>query len=312
MAMYDCVTFFNELELLDIRLSLLNDVVDYFVIVEMNQTHRGKRKEWIFENNKERYSKYKNKIIYVQVDDPPKYNPNLLIDRGDGTKNGDWSLENYQRNAIMRGLMNCSPNDIILISDIDEIPNPVVLNNILNEKLSFSGIKKISIRLKWKCILKYITSNPFVYLKSLEVKDIVDKKPILFENVCYYYYLNGKTNVYDYTTILCKYKNISTPQNLRNSKYTLPIIRNAGWHFSYLGGIKRIKKKLLSIVEGNPNKSDEKYLSDCLEHGKDIYGRKYHGKEYLHINYVCKNEIGLPNINDIINKYPYLYKGKKL
>jgi len=123
MKIFDCFIFFNELELLELRFMELYDVVDYFVIVEANQTHTGKPKEFIFEKNKDRYAKYLGKVIHVKVEDCPMYSlDNVAI------------IEHFQRNAIMRGLDGVAcKDDKILISDMDEIPSPEAIKaNISN------------------------------------------------------------------------------------------------------------------------------------------------------------------------------------
>lgn len=122
MKIFDCFKFFNELELLELRLMELNNVVDYFVIVEANKTHTGKPKEYIFENNKQNFQPYLDKIIHVKVDDMPNYSQNDI-----------WTAENYQRNCIMRGLTeHAEAGDKIIISDIDEIPNTEVITTNLS------------------------------------------------------------------------------------------------------------------------------------------------------------------------------------
>ena len=133
MKIFDCFPFFNELEILELRLMELYDVVDYFVIVEANKSHNGTTKEFVFEKNKDRFKQYLDKIIYVQVTDMPEYNPNDVF-----------KLEYFQRNQIFRGLDGrAEPGDKILVSDCDEIPkvktlmanlnheNPVVLRQTL-------------------------------------------------------------------------------------------------------------------------------------------------------------------------------------
>jgi len=113
---YDCFTFFNELDILEIRLNVLNDVVDKFVLVESTKTFSGQDKPLFFKENIARFKKFENKIIHVIVEDTPEM-PEI--------RNGDyWALEFFQRNAIVRGLTNCKNEDAILVSDCDEIPNP--------------------------------------------------------------------------------------------------------------------------------------------------------------------------------------------
>jgi beta-1,4-mannosyl-glycoprotein beta-1,4-N-acetylglucosaminyltransferase len=112
MKIFDCFIFFNELELLELRFMELYDAVDYFVIVEANITHTGKPKTFIFEENKNRYKAYLDKVIYVKVEDCPQYSlENISI------------VEHFQRNAIARGLNGVAvKGDKILVSDLDEIP----------------------------------------------------------------------------------------------------------------------------------------------------------------------------------------------
>lgn len=119
IMIYDCFPFFNELDVLEIRLNVLYDTVDYFVITEADKTHTGRHKEYIFEQNKDRFAKFLDKIIYIKVDDFPDLENSETS--SDGNK---WLYENYQRDAIMRGLKDCKPDDVIIISDCDEIPNP--------------------------------------------------------------------------------------------------------------------------------------------------------------------------------------------
>lgn len=109
-AVYDCFPFNNELDLLEKRFATLYDVVDRFVIVEATKTHGNKDKPLHFNDNLARFAKYLNKVTHIVVDSYP------AID--------SWSIERHQRDAIMRGLGDCKSNDIVMISDCDEIPNP--------------------------------------------------------------------------------------------------------------------------------------------------------------------------------------------
>src|SRR3989344_5262174 len=113
MKIFDCSLLFDDLAILDLRFTVLADVVDYFVVVESNKTHRGNEKELFFEKNQNLFKKYLDKIIYVKVEDsPPPDSSNV------------WVIEHFQRNCIMRGLSGAKDDDRIIISDIDEIPNP--------------------------------------------------------------------------------------------------------------------------------------------------------------------------------------------
>ena len=123
MKIYDCFMYFDEDLVVELRLNILNKYVDKFVIVEATRDHSGKKKKLNFNINK--FSQFENKIRYLIVDDIPEEVKNY--------KKG-WSpnfyRENFNRNAIARGLTDCSPHDLIIISDADEIPNLEILNKI--------------------------------------------------------------------------------------------------------------------------------------------------------------------------------------
>ena len=110
---YDCFSYWDEDLLLDLRLNILNDYVDFFVIVEGNKTWQNNSKETRFDIQK--FKKFKEKIIYIEVTDMP-----------DGID--PYLRENHQRNCILRGLSDAKSNDKIIISDLDEIPNPLKIS----------------------------------------------------------------------------------------------------------------------------------------------------------------------------------------
>lgn len=111
---YDCFLFHNELDLLEIRLNELKDVVDRHVLVESTITFQHNPKSLHYEQNKERFKEFHDKIIHIVVDDAPTTNP--------------WDTEFFQRNAIRRGLGDCKDEDLIIVADADEIPSPFALN----------------------------------------------------------------------------------------------------------------------------------------------------------------------------------------
>jgi beta-1,4-mannosyl-glycoprotein beta-1,4-N-acetylglucosaminyltransferase len=198
---YDCFTFFNELDLLDIRLNTLNKYVEKFIIVEAGKTQSLIDKPFYFEENKHRFSKFADKIIHIKVEDYPD------------NKNNLWEMENHQRNCIRRGFSNISDSDIVIISDLDEVPNP----------------KKFD-----------IFNDPNFRMAS-------------FEQDFYAYFLNLKSiNSNWIGSVAIKYsllKNIS-PQNVRNHKDNIPTrIADGGWHFSWLGGAEAAWKKSRSCIE---------------------------------------------------------------
>lgn len=197
MKIFDCFTFFNDLELLELRLMTLNDVVDYFVLVESDRTLVWNKKDFIFEKNKHLYEKYLDKIIYVKVEDSPVF---------DASKN-IWSIENFQRNCITRGLTNAKDEDRIMISDIDEIANP-------------SKIK--------------------------EAKE--SNGPVVFNQRLFYYFINCMSTKRSWNgPVMVPFKGMPSPQELRNTKRRFPKIINGGWHYTYMGGLERIRLKLNNL-----------------------------------------------------------------
>jgi beta-1,4-mannosyl-glycoprotein beta-1,4-N-acetylglucosaminyltransferase len=270
---YDCFSFCGEFELLDMRLRELDQIVDRFVLVESDMTHTGKPKPLYFEENKDRYKNFLNKIEYVKVLDLPVMEEQELT-----SEQTLWTAEHFQRNAMMRGLKNAGPDDLILISDVDEIP-------------SIEAIVK--------------------------TKDFLEKWPqtwIFFYQWLCYYYLNMRYSEYDrwYGTTACLFKTMKDPQTLRLVSRGLmdPVnqdtvrIENAGWHFSYLGGAQGIINKLDHIAEARlvedllKGKSVEEMSKDISDL-KDPWrvGYLWGSDKYLE----CKST---PYMR---RKYPYLF-----
>lgn len=124
---YDCFPFFNELDLLEIRLNSLAPYVDRFVLCEMGITHSGKPKPLYFDENKGRFKDFP--ITHIITWDDKGYRPEQ------GKLSGDaWRLEHLQRERLLLGLENCKPDDMILVSDLDEIPN---MENFTGEEGAF-------------------------------------------------------------------------------------------------------------------------------------------------------------------------------
>ena len=142
MKIFDCFMYFDEEVVLDVRLNTLNEFVDFFVVVESKFTHNGVKRQFKFDINK--FKKFKNKIIYVQH----KYEPSKIIKLEDSDNEGTKSYkliynahlrENDQRNYILEGIKQADDNDVILISDVDEIPNfnSIDLTKINNQIIIF-------------------------------------------------------------------------------------------------------------------------------------------------------------------------------
>lgn len=244
---YDCFTFFNELDLLEIRLNILNDVVDKFVLVEATKTHSNKSKSLYFEKNKARFSKFLHKIEHIIVKDYPPY--------GDS-----WTYENHQRNCIERGLKNCQPDDVIIISDCDEIPNP----QVIIEAKNIVGIKILEQNLYYY-YLNYICENQTKWLLGTRMLSYKD-------------FLDGLDNTeFNYDAYLKQDLNAgTTPTKIRFAQGT--IINNGGWHFSYLGGAKKISEKIKAFSHqefNNRKNTNIKNIEKALANGDDLFGREY-------------------------------------
>ncbi len=114
---YDCFTFFNELDILDIRLHEMSPVVDKFVLVEATKTHQGKPKPLYYAQNRDRFAAFRHKIIHVVVEFPEELS--WMVSRKCPTV--VWARENFQRNQITRGLTAARRRDLVIVSDVDEI-----------------------------------------------------------------------------------------------------------------------------------------------------------------------------------------------
>jgi beta-1,4-mannosyl-glycoprotein beta-1,4-N-acetylglucosaminyltransferase len=229
MKIYDCCMFFDEELLLSLRLKTLNKYIDKFIIVESKYTHSGDKKKLIFDINK--YSEFKNKINYIVTEDAPNGIENINSDDDENQKNIKHIMnalrrENYQRNKIKDGLNEAGPDDWIIISDLDEIPNLDIIDfNKINKKIIF------------------FKQRVFYYKLNLELKKI--------------HWIGSRA---------VQKKNLISPQWLRNikdriySKWRLDIIlskkkynnifyiNNGGWHFSYIKKPEDIEKKLKSYL----------------------------------------------------------------
>ena len=229
MLIYDCFPFFNELELLELRFAALNDVVDRFVLVESDQSHTGASKPLFFAENRSQFRRYLDKIEHVIVRDLPQTDE-------------PWERDRFQRNAVLRGLTQMKNDDLILLSDVDEIPRPESIQQLLGDG---------------RC-LRLLERDPIV----------------LTQDLCYYY-----VNCQDplepwYGTIAIRGQNFTMiPDELRSLRFRLPRLHNGGWHFTYLGGIEKIIEKLHAKAEQDINSqenNDPAVLRHNLEMGRSL------------------------------------------
>ena len=288
----DCFPFFNEIDLLKIRLKLLNNIVDRVVFVESTPTFSLKKKKIYYFENKDLFKKYNTKITNIIVDDTPALFNRIFLRK---PRDLFWLLKNkkslslnphhidfYQKNKVINGLKNCKEDDILLLSDLDEIPNPSVFND-----LSFLGKNKNG---------------------ALELN-----------NFCYY--LNGK--LYDQNNkqvtwmgpAILQFKNfrsfhverkeaINSLKNNNANKFQ--IIKNAGWHFGYLGGLKKVQHKIRSAahIELNTEKINNKdKIIKKINSGTFIVKEKQWKAKYE-----LMEDLFSKDIYQILNEFPHLIK----
>ncbi len=242
---YDCFTFFNELDLLEIRLNVLNDVVDKFVLVEATLTHAGQPKPLYYNENKERYAAFADKIIHIIIDDYPE-------------KITAWSYENHQRNCILRGLTEAAPQDTILISDLDEIPAP----EAIRANADTPGIKLLVQNLYNYYINCQNSFSPKWYLGTKMLSyDSFSQDDSIVKSV-YSIYVRPENN------------QGVTPTKVRFCENTRHV-KNGGWHFSYLGGVVAIIKKLEALAHQEYNMAkykDPKQIEQIIQNGGSLFG----------------------------------------
>ena len=247
--------FFDEEQILDLRLNVLNETVDFFVIVESIYNHRGEKRELIFDKNK--FSKFKNKIIYLIHDEIPKQVETVNQNDSESEKNRKYIMnavyrENSQRNYISQGIKGAEKNDIILISDVDEIPK----------------------------------------FENINIREITNKI-IMFKQYMFHYKYNLVLPNFKWTgTKAVRKKNLISPQWLRNTKdrnypiyridtffskkkyNNIKIIEDGGWHFSNIKTPKMLNHKFRSYlhhIEFDKAKINENDIQRLINNKQAVY-----------------------------------------
>jgi len=263
MKIYDCFMFFDEEMLLDLRLNIMDKYVDKFVITEATYMHSGKPKKLFFDIKK--FKRFEDKITYIVVEDQPKDLLKINSYDSEDTKlkkmtDNAKKREIHQINKVSEGLMNADTDDVILISDLDEIPN---LKN-----LNFEKIKKKMIFFKQK-----------MYYYKLN---------LLYDSFEWH---GSKA---------CKKKYLHTPERLRsakNKKYPLwrfdiifsnfkhnsiHFVNEGGWHFSNIKSPENLEKKMLNFLHHVDYQQSGLKLEDLkksIEEKKVIYDHSIDKKE---------------------------------
>ena len=229
MKIFDCFMYFDEEIVLDARLNCLNPHVDYFIIIESCFTHRGDRRELNFDINK--YKKFKDKIIYKVYDQIPNKIDKVFENDDETTKSIKYIMnalyrENGQRNFISEGIKEANNEDLILVSDVDEIPN---LSNIDLKTVSQKIICFKQDMFYYKFNLK-IPNFKWTGTKACRKKDFIN--PQWLRNI-----KDRKYPFYRLDTFFSKTKYMN-----------IKFIEKGGWHFSNIKTAEEIEHKLKSYL----------------------------------------------------------------
>ena len=255
MKIFDCFMYFDEDLVLDVRLNLLNNFVDKFVIIESTYDHKGEKREPLFDIKK--FKKFEEKITYILKEDQPNdlekiYDNNNEKERYRKSVFNASKRESSQRNYILNGLNEAQADDWIIISDLDEIPN----------------------------------------LEKVDLKNI-NNKLLFFKQDMMYYKFNLRLENFTWIgSRACKFKDLQSPQWIRDiktkkfawwrfdtlfskKKYRdIFFLENGGWHFSYLKTPEDIEKKLKSYlhhIDYDRNPLGLEKITEIVKKNKAIY-----------------------------------------
>lgn len=248
---YDCIPFFNELDILKLRLHILDPIVDKFIIEEATVTFSGEPKELCFEKNKEMFREFLPKIEYIVVDNSPVDTTTHLRDK-------------FQKNALERGLENATDEDVIILSDVDEIPNPDTLKKIISE-FDPEKIYHLAQRMFYCFInMEEVSGN---LLSITGEFPGVERKMWLGTKVF------AKRSIPADGIIQLREASTTAPNALR--------VADGGWHFGYMGSrqetdvSKRIGTKVVAAAHQEYNNQDIlAEARDRLILGQDMFGRQ--------------------------------------
>lgn len=245
MKIYDCFTYYNESDIVEIRFEELHKVVDFFVVIEASETFTGVHKEYCFDQLVDINKKYKDKIIRIKINFPDK---NM----------SPWEREFFQRNCVTEFLFeyNVLDDDIIILSDADEIPRASIVENISSYNLPTRlDVCQYFWNFNWKVPDHCNQGARPIVSKFSDIKKI-------------------------------------GPQNLRAE--TVDMIPKAGWHFSFFGELEKVKNKIESFAHTEYDKDDYKdYINiiNRVELGIDPFDRfplKYHEIDNTYPDFVVR------------------------
>ena len=246
----DCIPFFNELDILKLRLHILDPLVDRFVIEEATHTFSGLPKDLCFEKNREMFEEFLPKITYLVVDNSPE-------------EISTHERDKFQKNALAKALTDASDEDVLILSDVDEIPNPAVLQELVKR---FDPDK----------IYHLAQRNFYCYLNMEEVSgnllSITGEFPGVERRMWLGTKVFAKKNIPESGSIDLRDISPEDPRSVR--------VADGGWHFGYMGSChetdvsRRVGTKVVAAAHQEYNTEDVlAEVKDRLILGEDIFGR---------------------------------------
>jgi beta-1,4-mannosyl-glycoprotein beta-1,4-N-acetylglucosaminyltransferase len=258
---YYAVEFFNELNTLEIALETLNDVVDYFIVSESLTSHQeGLSKPLYFEENKQRFAKFLPKIIHQIIDDTPDDFSDLsLIQAKDETHRivldktkinirgietqKNYCRDGYEKECLLRAMGTCEDEDIVIVSDTDEIPDPNAVRLVID---NFDPT----------LVYNFNLNHYWFYFNCLKTDEWIGNRLLTFANF--------------------KSKSMNELRDMK--RLSGVIVKNGGWHFSFQGSVETIKQKIQSYGEKSINRPDvvdniKEFIDDCITNQHDFFYR---------------------------------------
>jgi beta-1,4-mannosyl-glycoprotein beta-1,4-N-acetylglucosaminyltransferase len=261
LVIYDCFTFFNELDVLEIRLHVLSPIVDRFVLVEAQETHQGDAKALLFQANRARFRPFLDRIIHIPIGRFPQ------------RLRTAWDRERFQREQIQCGLSHATFGDLILISDVDEIPHPDTIARpraldtitVCRQHLFYYFLNCLAIRRNGRTGAAAKEGNTVIYThhsgsgRPQDYRDLIGLRG-----------WRGDTAMHRARAAI---------RAIRRRNDLVGHVRFAddgGWHFSYLGGIDAVIRKLEAYAHTEYNLAtykDRERIRASMQAGSDLFGR---------------------------------------
>lgn len=252
MRVFDCFTFYNEFDILELRLQELWNTVDYFVIAEANSTHQARPKSFYLKDNWERFEKYSSKIRHVMIDDMPN-------------SQDTWVNERFQRRALSRGLTDLDPSDIVIVSDCDEIPRPAAIDAIKDDENNYN---------------RYVLSIPLNYFKLnfMMINPLFRQRNIIVTR--------GKAFTDPQREREFTFDKGNYPTSYADNNFC--ILEHGGWHFTYFGHTEFAKNKILNFAHAETNRPEimnNLNVDYMIENKVGLLGFNYHERfEYITVD----------------------------